>query len=262
MRPDTCGDPAIIVGGSARSGTTLVRKLLDQHPDIMCGPETSLLLPSPINPDGLALDYGLDADRIRAWRRDCPSQVRFVETFMHAAQERRGKRRWGEKTPLNVSHLDWILPRFPEARFVHVIRDGRDAVCSMRSHGIRRLVDGRWVKTPRARTIEECAISWRRRVAEGIQHRGHPRYRELRYEDLVRSPRDTLATLFEFVGEEPVRLGDQPPAEGESAVGDLAISASSLGRWRRDLTTDEQQMVRQIAGELLEELGYTAADPW
>ena len=67
---------------------------------------------------------------------------------MHAALARRGKPRWGEKTPLNVSHLDWILPRFPDARFVHVIRDGRDAVCSMRTHGTRRLVEGRWVKTP------------------------------------------------------------------------------------------------------------------
>jgi hypothetical protein len=250
MRPDTSTDNAIIIGGSSRSGTTLVRKLLDQHPAIMCGPETSLLLPVAANPEGLALDYGLEADQIRGWRRDAPSQVRFVETFMHAALTRQGKRRWGEKTPLNVSHLDWILPRFPNGLFVHVIRDGRDAVCSMRSHGTRRLVDGRWVKMPRTRTIEECARSWRRRVEEGIRHRGNPRYHELRYEDLVRSPGDTVAGLFGFLDEEPAGIGDQ------------AISATSLGRWRRDLTPAEQETVRRIAGDLLDQLGYGAADPW
>jgi protein-tyrosine sulfotransferase len=250
MRPDTSPDDAIVIGGSSRSGTTLVRKLLDQHQDIMCGPETNLLLPAAPNPEGLALDYGLDAGEIRAWRRDAPSQVRFVETFMHAALGKREKRRWGEKTPLNVSHLDWILSRFPNARFVHVIRDGRDAVCSMRSHGTRRLVDGRWVKQPRTRTVEECASSWRNRVEEGIRHRGNPRYHELRYENLVRLPDDNVAELFGFVGEQPV------------GVGDLQISDASLGRWRGDLTADEQATVRRICGPLLDQLGYTAADPW
>jgi hypothetical protein len=87
-------------------------------------------------------------------------------------------------------------------------------------------------------------------VEEGIRHRGHPRYRELRYEDLVRSPRDTIATLFEFVGEEPAGMGD------------LVIPEASLGRWRRDLTADEQATMRRVAGSLLDALGYAASDPW
>ena len=66
----------------------------------------------------------------------------------------------------------------------------------------------------------------------------------------MRSPDDAIGELLQFVGEAPAEMGD------------MAISEASLGRWRRDLTADEQATVRKIAGGLLDELGYTASDPW
>jgi hypothetical protein len=263
MAPGISDDRAIVIGGSPRSGTTLVRRLLDASPSIMCGPETGLLLPGPVEPERLALDYGLDADAIREWRRASPSQVAFVETFMRAATARAGKQRWGDKTPLNVSHLDWILGRFPRARFVHVIRDGRDAVCSMRMHPTRRLVAGRFVWVPQERTIEDCVRSWRRLVEAGLRRRGDPRYHEVRYEELVWSPSGVMAALFSYLGEEPLQSVERVSVGGPATeAADQPISSESVGRWTRDLSADERVTVKRVAGDLLVRLGYAEDDRW
>ena len=71
--------------------------------------------------------------------------------------------RWAEKTPQNIRHLDWILERFPEASVVHVIRDGRDVVCSMREHPDWRWVDGAWLKVlvTRPLGLVRASAGWR-----------------------------------------------------------------------------------------------------
>jgi hypothetical protein len=68
--------------------------------------------------------------------------------------------RWSEKTPGNVRVLDRIFEYFPRARFIHVIRDGRDVVCSTRTHPKFRVVDGKEVLTGILRPADECAERW------------------------------------------------------------------------------------------------------
>ncbi len=267
----SAADP-IVIGGCPRSGTTLLRRILDTHSAICCGPESSLLLPGRPNLAALSLGYGLDETRIREILGRSRAQAEFVDRFMGAYAASVGTRRWAEKTPMNIRHLDWTWRHFPNARFIHVIRDGRDTVCSMREHADRRLVDGQWVRVPQTRTTEQLIRRWDYDVRIGMSRRGEPRYHEVRYEDLVGDPEGTLGRLFEFIGEpfEPEVLQYRTDTErarratdgetGPEPTG--SIHRSSIGRWRAELAPDEQALFRQIGGRLLVELGYERDENW
>jgi protein-tyrosine sulfotransferase len=284
----------IIIGACPRSGTTLLRRILDTHSAICCGPESSLLLPGRPNVDALALGYGMAPGEIRMLLGKAHSQGEAVDRFMAAYAAQVGTRRWAEKTPLNIRHLGWIWRHFPRARVIHVIRDGRDTVCSMREHPDRRLVDGAWVSVRRERSFESLVRRWDADVRTGIAHRGDPRYAEVRYEALVHDPRATLEPLFGFIGEpfeervldyrtnseraqelsarvdQASALLDGPPdggssggtPEGPRPTSTGSIHARSIGRWRADLSTDEQAAFKRLAGRLLIELGYELDDDW
>jgi protein-tyrosine sulfotransferase len=275
--PGVSNARAVVIGGCPRSGTTLLRKLFDEHPRICCGPESALLLPRPRPAWRLAPGFGIPVERIEEMRRSSPSQTRYVESFFAAYCELRGRERWAEKTPRNVEHIDWLWEHFPEARFVHVIRDGRDTAASLRTHPEARFEGGQRYVIPRVRPIRACIRTWVALTGMGMRHRGDPRYVEVRYEDLVRDPRPTLEQLFEFLGEplDPSTLdrvseagtpGSEQRADQERHHGRLAaagpISAVSVGRWKRDLTADEVVLFKQLAGARLIELGYVSDDGW
>ena len=274
---DVCDDRAIVIGGCPRSGTTLLRRLLDEHPRICCGPESGLLLPLPRTPAKLASGFGLPVERIAAMRRESRSQTRYAEAFFAAYCELRRKPRWAEKTPRNVEHVAWLWRHFPNARFVHIIRDGRDTAASLRTHPDAYIEDGERRFVIRERPIRECIAKWVELTAAGMRHRGDPRYTEVHYEDLVRRTGPTLERLFAFLGDpvdpstlDRVREAGDPAseqrAERERRHGRLVeagpISAGSIGRWRRDLTADEVALFKELGGRRLIELGYVADDRW
>jgi hypothetical protein len=279
MRADVSREPHVVIGGSPRSGTTLLRRLLDEHPAFAGGPESSLFLPARIDVARLAHGYGIPGPELAHLLRDSTSQTAFIDAFAARYLAARGRRRWVEKTPLNIHHLAWIRAHFPEAPIIHLVRDGRDVVCSMRQHPDRRWVDGRWVLSDRRRSVTECARRWASSTGAGMAFRSDPGYLEVRYEDLVGDPTAALTALLRFLGE-PVDDaviaatragaatgawagddGDEPedggvPAARPDAAG--AITTTSVGRWRHDLTPAEVDEVLAVAGDRLHELGYLA----
>lgn len=251
----------IIIGGTPRSGTTLVRRILDRHPALCCGPETSILLPGGMRVEQVAAAYRMPIGELREMMAQSPSQGAFVDAFASRYRRERDRPRWAEKTPLNVLCFDWVLERFPEARLVHVVRDGRDVMCSMRQHPDRRWVDGVEVKELRPQPVDAYMRRWLRDTQAGLGQRGDPRYLEVRYEDLVADPERVMRDLVEALGEEwvPAVLVDKTPSGGKRAHAGSRITTGSVGRWREDLTADEQHRVQAIGGELLGRLGYPAA---
>ena len=259
----------VVIGGSPRSGTTLLRRTFDRHPGLCCGPESSLFLPVRLTLASLAANHGIPEGELRAMIDASASQGAFVDAFAARYLALRGRPRWAEKTPLNIRHLDWIMARWPEARIVHVLRDGRDVVCSMREHPDRRWVDGRWVKELDPKPIEEYARRWVSDTAAGMRWRGDPRYLEVRYEDLVQAPADTLERVLTFLGEpyDPSLLDVDPAAVPKAAAPGRpdaagAITTTSMGRWQNDLLGADREAVRRIAGGRLIELGYATSTDW
>jgi hypothetical protein len=284
--------PAPFVVGVGRSGTTLLRLMLDAHPELAIPPETHFL-PALIDrfedhapsPDELVeaveshpgwRDFGLAEDELLstfAARADDPADA--IRAFYIAYAGRHGKPRWGDKTPVYIESIARIGEALgDQARFIHLIRDGRDVAVSRRARAARR---GR-KPTPAA----EEAETWKRRIqgarsqAEGVAH-----YREWRYEDLVTDAEQTLREICEHAelefdsamleyhrgaSERLEELSDLPGNRGRVRPRSERIEAHALtseppredrlGRWRTELEPDEIAAYEEVAGGLLAELGY------
>ena len=180
---------------------------------------------------------------------------------------RRGKARWAEKDPTYTLLLPFIGELFPDALYVHLVRDGHDVVASYRD---------RWGYAAAARVARG---EWRRYVRAARALRDGPaadRYHELRYEALVADPEAHLRPLFAFLGEawDPAVLAfDQQEhdgadryrrftAERRAAGGETgAIYRSRVGAGDARLDPILRRLLRRTSGDLLRELGYLDGGP-
>lgn len=261
-RRQSDGRSLIVIGGAARSGTTLLRSMLGRHPMIASGAETTVFLRRISAPADIARRLGWNVAEIDRWQRNSRSQAEFIECFQRAVLERSGKTCWAEKTPANVRRFSYVRRHFPRARLVHIVRDGRDAVCSLRRTPFAKLDHARYDSVAAAR---RCAVQWRASVRAGLRFRRDPAYYELRYEALVSDPERTLRGLLKFLGlpwdanllqPEPAgTIADEIAASGD-------VFGSSVERWRRDLSRADQQALQPLIGPLLIELGYAGSLNW
>lgn len=264
------GNP-IFIGGVPRSGTTLLRVVLDTHPRIFCGTElravhavANLFAAAQAHSGNVLRDsYGVSEQALR----DVFAEL--ILSFFQPAWPASGKPRVAEKTPSNVLAFPQLRALFPDSPLVHVIRDVRDVVASRlerdRASGGAALDT---VTTARARARE-----WVETMQVGRWMRADPAraraYHEVRYEELVQSPERALEPLFGFLGEpfDPVVLQFHRVARNVSGTEEWSADAvrreiftSSIGRWRHSLSPAEIEAVVAEAGQTMTALGY-ATDP-
>jgi hypothetical protein len=293
-RTDTARDPAVFVVGMNRSCTTLLRMMLDAHPQLTIPPETHFV-PDVIKAcredgatpeDALAAmksarewgDFGFSDEEMLARLRALP-KLRpgpAVRTFYEAYMTQQGKQRWGEKTPTYVQKMKLIQRALPEARFVHVIRDGRDVALSVLDRTVRDLTAGdvakRWQKK----------ITKAREDAPQLEH-----YMEIRYEDLILNTEPVLRSVVEFIdlpwddamldyhersGERLKEMARALPGDGRAkelsverrmathAMTTKPPSADRVARWRTQMSPEQRAGFEGIAGDLLQELGYPVGE--
>lgn len=239
--------PPFFIVGAARSGTTLLRVLLDSHPRISVGPETNVLhhwIQAVADAKTLHSYPYLD-DELLAY----PAAA--LELLHRRYMAERGKVRWGEKTPNYTVVIDEIMRVWPDALFVHCIRDGRDVVCSMMDRW-------GWRAAPAAR-------QWRQRVEstlEQVEKLPPNRRLEVRYEDLVMATEPVVRRVLDFLGEpwDPAVL-QQANADHHGVADDVpealaTVSAASVERWRTELGPLDRLVVNRVAGPTLRRLGY------
>lgn len=249
----------IFSGGCPRSGTTLLYSLLNAHSRIFVGIETALLTG---NRDivHLAGRCGLPERRLREIYKHAGCYPEFTEMVLSSMAAAHGKERWGDKSPVNVTLLDGIFRYFPRARFIHMIRDGRDSVCSIRKHppsfgNIHKDVNP-W---------KDCIDLWESWTRRGMQWRSHPNYYELKYELLVEQPEVELKKMLNWLGEpweEDILLHARKTKVSSHPGISKPISSSSSGRWQAELPGDAKKLFKGSASKLLIELGYSADDQW
>lgn len=260
---------AVFVGGCGRSGTTLFKELLNRHSRCACGPETSLY-GLPFNIDNIAAPWDMDREHLESMVERSQNLVEFADLFALEFLEQEGKLRWIEKTPNNVRAIDRLLTWYPNARFIHVIRDGRDVMCSLRHHPRERVVNGEIIPVQSNNPIEKSATRWLNDTTMGLAFQNHPRCLEVRYETLVRDPETEMKRVCSFIGEdyEPGMLDHTVEATKRSgqnmnnAGAARPITPKSVGRWVSDLREDERGVFVDIAGELLIALGYAMDHSW
>ena len=280
--------PAPFVVGVGRSGTTLLRLMLDAHPQLAIPAETHFV-PDLIEREGecdsmmeiadaiIASrtwdDFGLDPVDLQIAAAEAQTAAEVMRAFYRLCAEREGKPRWGDKTPGYVKRMRTIGKALDEARFIHLIRDGRDVALS-------RLKRGMGAQKP----IGDVADLWQRRIENARKQAKHlrGRYLELRYEDLVAGPEPALREICDLIeldfdpamlthheraGERIAELGDLE-AEGERrgreagerqashALASEPPSTVRTGIWRTEMDPSDRAEFEHVAGDLLAELGY------
>jgi hypothetical protein len=270
-------DPVVILGVS-RSGTTLLREMLNRGPELAI-PSESYFVPQLWDRHGPSPDVDaaiadlVTTPRVREWgisEHDIRSRVgpraRFadiVTAVYRAYAERSRKSRWGDKTPLYMQHLDVLEHAFPGARYVHIVRDGRDAALSFA--GMRRRAR---FNLARPRSLDAFACQWRREVGDARrfgEQVARERYVEVRYEDLVRDPEPHLRRICKRAGLTFDAAMLEYHRHAGSAAGEdhrrLAEPPALRTRWPEEMDRAALRRFEAIAGDRLSELGYPLIHP-
>lgn len=281
----------IFIVGHWRSGTTLLSVMLDRHSAIAVTPETHFVeqmaprfspswpnaeerpetgpldfIARMLNDTRLA-DLRLEPARVLECLGERPLTPESVfDSILRCYAISHNKPLVAEKTPGHLHYLDLLLRWFPEARFVWVVRDGRDAVRSM-----RRLP---WVSLP----LWDLCLRWRRNMKELRRfERLYPqRIHRVRFESLLEHPDREIARLCAFLGVRFEPLHAQAPSRPtpSSVVphweldwkgrATTPIDRSRLAAWREEADEREVRLMECLMGQQLDALGYrrtTAASP-
>jgi len=264
-------EPIVVIGGCARSGTTLCRVMLNAHPDIVIGPHTNIFVPITVNLPYIASQLSIDLDDVKRMHCHSSDWAEFIDNIRAAMVHKYNKPVWGEKTARNVHSFDWILRHFPNCRLIHMVRDGRDVISSLRTYPHKQLVDDEICSMPHHEMpLSECADRWLRATGEGMAFRGDERYIEVRYEDMVREPEATMRRILAVMGlpfNEVVLKHDcqaGPLVDTtkfyQNATAITPINHKAIGRWRKDISESEQHEIFPHLSQRLNELGYDASN--
>jgi hypothetical protein len=182
----------IFVVGTGRSGTTLLRFMLSSHPRIYLTHEASFYVWESLLPRRDFLEAYFKTYSFR-WLRVDPARVRAVQperafsAVMREKAAQYGRVRWGDKTPGHTHFLGRIFEDFPDAKVVHIVRDPRSTVLS--------LCRMPWAsKSPYANAVY-CELDWKKAAPF------RERILQVRLEDLLLQPRETMGRILEHVGE-------------------------------------------------------------
>lgn len=265
----------IIIGGCPRSGTTLIRVMIDSHQNLYCGPETGLLYTNTLNPNKInkiSNQLEIPKKELKKMKKESISNIHFIDNLFIRLQEKENKKRWGEKSPMNVLHINRIFKYFPNAQFIHMIRDGRDTSCSLRHFPKHKLVNGELLELNTNNPLDECIKRWVHDTQEGVKWRKDPRYFEVKYEELIIDPEKTMKELLNFLHEpwdgnvlkhheikSSSRSKEKIP---QNVDAQKPIYTSAYGRWRKEFTQEDKEIFKKVAGELLIELGYEQNNDW
>jgi hypothetical protein len=255
----------IFLGGCGSSGTTLLRKMLNAHSRIACGPEMSVfdrpriydisldwlytmwrnqdfedleegcVFPLRMQPQNVSYCGLVYENHMRFYHKreevepmfdQADTTANFLDIFFSRYAEAKGKKRWAEKTPNNIFCVEKILDCYDDAVFINVVRDGRDVVLSLIE---RRNFSPAYVAIWR----------WLAAVEVGLRVRGNKRVMEVKYEDLVMRTEYALMNICAFIGEKYEKgmqdywkKQDEEDAEGD--YGTQPVFEDSVGKWKKD----------------------------
>jgi len=276
----------LFIGACPRSGTTLLRVMLDNHPDLAIPHETNFVRPlwwrrirfgdlrDPANRRRVAewifTDKSTRGGRLRGGRVSRQDAIRrvaqapptvgsIVQACLELYAELHGKPRWGDKRPSYSGFVGMLFAMFPDAQYINLVRDPRAAVASQ--------IPMPWsdpeVALPAATARWEAAV---RRTDHFAQELRPDQLLDLRYEDMVSDPHAALERVCAFAG---LRAGDaietmiskrRGSLRGSHKVVSEPITTAPVDRWRERLEPHQVALVEWTTAPLLDRFGYRPAE--
>jgi Sulfotransferase family len=294
MRGPARQNPFLFVVGCPRSGTTLLQRMLDAHPQLAVANDTHFIPRAleAVQPGSLEDDdakasslpelvawvrsyyrfarLGLDEASFAQAAASARSYREFVSLLYGQLARKHGKELSGEKTPDYVRHLPLLHRLFPWARSVHIIRDGRDVALSIAEWACRggRLKGPAKLPLWREEPVATCALWWSWQVKLGRRSRfvlPTGMYHEVRYEALVDGPEAILRSVVAFLD---LPFSDRMLSFNDGKVrheGGLSAKKAwlpptpGLRDWRTQMNPKDVELFEALAGDLLSELDYPRA---
>jgi Sulfotransferase family len=270
--------PPLFVLGVRRSGTTLLRVILDRSESIAI-PDESHFVPQlahrhrgPLSADRFADDlrrvptlgrWGISVEDVLPRLHDGMTTGEAIGAVFAAYAAAHGKLRWGDKTPAYMRHLGLLDALFPEASYVHLIRDGRDCALSF-----LRLPDEAatrtWAHPEDAAGFARQWVTEIRAARELGARVGPARYLEARYEQLADEPAEVVRVVCDFASLRyaPTMLEPGAVALAEKPHHRRLVEPPSRQRdWRREMSESEVRAFEAVSGSALANLGYELSDP-
>jgi len=261
--------------GVRRSGTTLLRVILDRSSELAI-PDESYIVPqlarrhpSPVDPAAFAeelrrqpriAELGISVGEVEGRLRPGMTSGEAIGAVFETYAAAHGKQRWGDKTPLYMQHLPLLERLFPDALYVHLIRDGRDAAVSFLAMPAG-IVTRTWAHP---RDPAGFACQWRTEIeaAQALGRRlGPGRYLEARYERLAAEPEATAREICAFLS-----LSFDPAMIDYAGTVDLTGKphqtrltqppTAGVRDWRTEMAPDDVEAFEEVAGDVLARLGY------
>ena len=261
-------EPVFIVGMNG-SGTTMLLDSLGNHPELFAYPRESRVIPNLISNIDRYGDLKIDENFLYLWHsvlgipafrgkkykspkpplpsnwRDFPRNIAAVlDAVFRYFAIKQGKSKWCEKTPQHVQHLQSLHAVFPDAKFIHMIRDGRDCAASLHRRWRRRpeLTIYRWEKV-----IQESR-------KQAINLDGY--YLELKYEEITSDPEKWMNTICDYLGlpfHESMLLSNK--RQSRDRLKSKRIEKNPYN-WSQYFEENTVKKLERIAGSCLQDLGY------
>jgi len=259
------------------SGTSMMLDSLGRHPELFALPDETHMMPYIIGQQGRFGDLAIDTNFLRYWqfaihnlpvlqkryrtRQEIPenwnryprSAGGVFDGIFSTLAAAHGKRRWCEKTPDHIQHMNLLAEVFPKSRFIHMIRDGREVACSIARRQMRvpQLVIYRWKKL----------VEIGRSDGGGLGER----YLEVRYEDLTDDPYGQMARVCSFLGlefDDAVTHSRMPQSREKKklADGELGKIGRNPVKWPSYFDDQVVRELESIGGRMLDELSYPATN--
>ncbi len=284
-------NPYLFIVGSPRSGTTLLQRLVDAHSQIAVPPESQWIVRFynrriGLTPQGQVTPaliaqllahpkfphLGIKPAQLQSLLApdEQPAYACFVRRVFDACGRARGKPLVGDKTPNYVRQIDVLHTLWPRARFVHLIRDGRDVCLSLINWKRKAARMGELFPTWQDDPVTTTALCWERDVRHGCRQGralASELYSEVRYESLVSQPAGETARLCSFLGvpyeEDMLHFyhGHARSESGLSAKEAWLPITPGLRDWKTQMPPADVERFEAIAGGLLGELGYPRGCP-
>jgi LPS sulfotransferase NodH len=266
--------PPLLVLGVRRSGTTLLRVMLDRHSQLAI-PDESYFVPQladrhrgPIDVETFADDlrrlptlreWDVDVAAVRTRLRPAMTPGDAIGAVYETYAANHGKQRWGDKTPMYMQQLPLLERVFPHALYIHLIRDGRDCALSFLQMP-EGIVTRSWAHP---RDAAGFACQWRSEVvaAWALGRRVGARYLEVRYEQLAADPDAVLRTVCAHAGlpfeENMIDYAGRVDVSKQPHQQSLKRPPTpGLRNWRTEMAAADVAAFEAVAGDVLAEIGY------
>jgi hypothetical protein len=266
-------DDVVFLVGMPRSGTKLLRELLNRHKDIAIFPNESVVFPyfhkiffsfNDVNERENFNRFFQEFSKTTFFRRISSNSIVItcdawflalkgnsykdvIDALFENYRSLTGAKFVGDKSPSYITQIPLLAELYPNAKYIHIYRDPRDYALS---------IEAAWGKN-KFRAVQR----WKEQVRKFLSDVKlfNLNYCNVSYESLISNPEQVIRNISDFIGvdfQELMLTLDRPSENLGDTKGELSIVAKNSNKWVDRLSSSELKEIEGIAGEAMEELGY------